>query len=345
MAKWINKRRQEIAEKVNKDTVKTDFSPDFVMFEQQTDQTKLAVEKIISAIPNYLHPNPAARTMKSMGTTLAKITKTAAEKRYPHSAGELGEQLVTAGQALDEDSLFGQSMKEVGEALNQISENQHSFDAEVNQNFLDPLKNLLAKDIAEIMKHRKKLDGRRLDYDFKRSKQPTSNGKITDSDVKIAEQKLDESKGLYEAGMLHLLENDVEQVSQMAAFTEALLNLYRSSADTLQATLSTLQEKIASAGDRPKREPTSGAAAKYDSGDDDDDHKPAPKAAAKSGGGQPSAKAIFDFEAENDGEISFKEGQIIKLISRLDDNWLEGEVNGKTGIFPSNYVDVLVEVS
>jgi hypothetical protein len=41
---------------------------------------------------------------------------------------------------------------------------------------------------------------------------------------------------------------------------------------------------------------------------------------------QPWAKALFDFDAENDGEISFKEGDKIKLIERLDENWLQGEV-------------------
>uniref|UniRef100_A0A0K0DZZ0 SH3 domain-containing GRB2-like protein n=1 Tax=Strongyloides stercoralis TaxID=6248 RepID=A0A0K0DZZ0_STRER len=57
---------------------------------------------------------------------------------------------------------------------------------------------------------------------------------------------------------------------------------------------------------------------------------------------KPSCKALFDFEAQNEGELDFKEGAIISLTSQIDENWFEGTYNGKTGYFPINYVQVLV---
>lgn len=55
----------------------------------------------------------------------------------------------------------------------------------------------------------------------------------------------------------------------------------------------------------------------------------------------PSCKALFDFEAENESELSFSEGDIISLILRVDENWFEGELNGRKGYFPVNYVEVI----
>ena len=39
-------------------------------------------------------------------------------------------------------------------------------------------------------------------------------------------------------------------------------------------------------------------------------------------------------------ELSFNKGDIIKLTRTVDNNWLEGEVDGAKGIFPKSYVEV-----
>jgi len=60
--------------------------------------------------------------------------------------------------------------------------------------------------------------------------------------------------------------------------------------------------------------------------------------------GGPCAEAMYDFEAENDAELAFREGDKITLLRRIDDNWYEGSVHGKTGLFPVNYVKVIVDL-
>jgi len=57
---------------------------------------------------------------------------------------------------------------------------------------------------------------------------------------------------------------------------------------------------------------------------------------------QPSCKALYDFDPENEGELGFREGDVITLTNQIDENWYEGVLRGQSGFFPLNYVEVLV---
>jgi len=57
------------------------------------------------------------------------------------------------------------------------------------------------------------------------------------------------------------------------------------------------------------------------------------------GGGAGQCRALYDYQGENEGDLSFAEGDIINLIDQSNpDGWWEGEINGRQGFFPSNFV-------
>ncbi|XP_072542154.1 rho guanine nucleotide exchange factor 7a isoform X2 [Salminus brasiliensis] len=49
-------------------------------------------------------------------------------------------------------------------------------------------------------------------------------------------------------------------------------------------------------------------------------------------------KARFNFQQTNEDELSFNKGDIISVTRTEEGGWWEGNLNGKTGWFPSNYV-------
>ncbi|XP_057393430.1 sorbin and SH3 domain-containing protein 2 isoform X23 [Balaenoptera acutorostrata] len=53
------------------------------------------------------------------------------------------------------------------------------------------------------------------------------------------------------------------------------------------------------------------------------------------------AKAVYDFKAQTSKELSFKKGDTVYILRRIDQNWYEGEHHGRVGIFPISYVEKL----
>lgn len=56
-------------------------------------------------------------------------------------------------------------------------------------------------------------------------------------------------------------------------------------------------------------------------------------------------RALFDYDAASEEELSFPEGAIIELVrtddNDVDDGWWEGRYQGKVGVFPSIVVEVV----
>ncbi|CDM35969.1 hypothetical protein DTO013E5_5471 [Penicillium roqueforti] len=51
--------------------------------------------------------------------------------------------------------------------------------------------------------------------------------------------------------------------------------------------------------------------------------------------------ALYDFDGQGNGDLSFREGDRIRVVRKTDstDDWWEGELRGQKGPFPANYVE------
>lgn len=48
----------------------------------------------------------------------------------------------------------------------------------------------------------------------------------------------------------------------------------------------------------------------------------------------------FDYQAQHDDELTISVGEIITNIRKEDGGWWEGQINGRRGLFPDNFVRV-----
>ncbi|XP_014254626.1 SH3 domain-containing protein 19 isoform X1 [Cimex lectularius] len=59
---------------------------------------------------------------------------------------------------------------------------------------------------------------------------------------------------------------------------------------------------------------------------------------------EPYCVALYDFASTHPDDLPFKAGDKIVLTEQVSEEWLKGKLDGKEGIFPKSYVDVIVPV-
>ena len=55
-----------------------------------------------------------------------------------------------------------------------------------------------------------------------------------------------------------------------------------------------------------------------------------------------TARVAFCYKAEQDDELTLEVGDVIENIVDTDVGWCDGELNGKRGMFPNNFVEEIV---
>ena len=401
--KQINKANQYLSERVT-GVEGTKLDNEFSEMEKRTDLFNTLVDDLQINTKEYLQPNPTVRAKMAAVKGISKLSGQAKASTYPQPEGTLGECMNSYGRKLqdfDNGSVFAAALIEMGDSLKQMADLKYALDDNVKQNFLEPLHHTQTKDLKEVFHHRKKLQGRKLDFDCKKRKQ------APEEEIKMAEDKFAESLHLAQVGMHNLMDGSgVEHISQLTQFAEALLEYHKNCAEILKTATDTLYEKTNEASAKPKQDFTPKTledlgierTSDYNIAGHHEKHRPtssnsnlpvnsgnlistspgvspastpthfsaalvSPAFGDSSAWGShpttsprrspattptrgppsmPSCQALYDFDAESPGELSFKEGDTINLKTKIDENWYEGTLNGRTGYFPVTYVSILV---
>ena len=52
------------------------------------------------------------------------------------------------------------------------------------------------------------------------------------------------------------------------------------------------------------------------------------------------AVVTFDYDAQQDDELTLRVGQVLRNVCVVEEGWAEGELFGKVGMFPDNFVEM-----
>jgi len=60
-------------------------------------------------------------------------------------------------------------------------------------------------------------------------------------------------------------------------------------------------------------------------------------------GVRPYGISLYAFSAQFANELSFSEGEVVYLLEHVDREWIKGEVDGRRGIFPADFINIVVD--
>ncbi|XP_014827693.1 PREDICTED: endophilin-A3 isoform X2 [Poecilia mexicana] len=323
----------------------TKLDEDFLKMEKTVAVMNVLLGELMSRTTELLQPNPAYRAKLSMLSTVSRIRGQVRTVGYPQTEGMLGKCMLFYGQELGPASEFGGALMDVGGALQKVGQAKDALDVGIKRTFIDPLQGLQQSDMKQIKYQLKKVNGQRLDFDYKKRRR----GKVSTESVRLAWDKFMTSKELAERSMFVLLDSDVDLIGPLAALIAALLDFHRNAQRVLLDLQSDLQARLTAASNKPARQfrsekirvegDPSGTVGFY--------HQlsaAAPRSSAdcKLLLNQPCCRAIYSFTSKRDDELDFSEGEVIVLTGQVDGDWYEGTLGERSGLLPVSYVEVLV---
>ncbi|XP_039978395.1 LIM and SH3 domain protein 1 isoform X2 [Xiphias gladius] len=107
-------------------------------------------------------------------------------------------------------------------------------------------------------------------------------------------------------------------------------------------------EKRKMGGEAPHPPSSPSPAYQPSAGSQNYNYEPAPEPVRQAAGGPPPSagkryRAVYDYSAADEDEVSFMDGDVIVDVQQIDEGWMYGRVErtGQQGMLPANYVEAI----
>ncbi|CAH8834190.1 unnamed protein product [Trichobilharzia szidati] len=324
----------------------TDKGAEYRQLAQLIDSYKGYFESAQRRVVDCLEPNPNARKRAWASSTVNKIQGTSGGESYPHAEKALSDCFSEYGRQLSQQHNFSLALLRCGEAYSRIVESKEQSLDETRSGYLKPISETLNQDIREITLLRKKAESKRLTYDHRKHVLEKTNAQPDDA-FEEAKSQFEEALTISSKAMSNFLDGEVEQIEALSNFVSAQLSFYQDAARILSDLRGELQTRLSDARDQARRHTPYPVGPKTSFPDlppfdpNPPQNFPVKPKFDNQPKQTPACIALYDFDAESPFELSFREGDMLKLIEQVDENWFLGELNGQEGHFPTNYVRVL----
>jgi endophilin-A len=315
---------------------KTQLAPDLVNMVQTAETVKRSYEAIISKTETYLTGSGKFDVFSGSKDKLTRVPIYMLATTFKEAAVDF--------DACD----VGKMYQQCSDTLVELAQHELNFDIEVRNRFLQPKINFVKTDLKEAFYHYDKLKSRRLDYDAKRHKMRDAKPeKITkyEMDLQLAQRKLDESTDLSRQYFVYIAdqkERSAAQCAELMSLMHFMMEYHRQCYEVLRK-LDTQMEfgEHMSYVAPPKPQVVYDKQLYPSPGMDAAESTSQSAASLPRYQRLPQCRVLYDFLPQQEGDLELHVGDIVEIIQQEQSNWWEGMLDGRTGTFPSNYVELL----
>eukprot|EP01137_Pigoraptor_chileana_P014048 Opistho-2@68234 len=327
---YLSKRIAQLGQTVgqNLGTRKESGLPiDYSLLEDVTKKMQVNYKDVIEKTEKYFRPETTARIRRAvMDSVNVANLKEVEESRL----GRLGNAMVKTGNDFRAQTTLGSSFLLAGEMELEIARSFLIFENTAEKKFVDPLDEFLKDNLDQLLSKIKKVQSDRLYLAAQKHKEDKVVRDMKNYDPSIIkhaqektaalEQKLEAELSVAEEQMRRLLyELEDTQLEVLVDLLKAQAQFFLHGYETICGVLTNIADKTS----RPIESILGNTRTQ--------------------GSGLTKARALYDYTAANEDEISFSAGDII-MITNTDtgeEGWVEGVINGYSGLLPSQYIEPL----